>query len=208
MSDSKSPDACRIGVAFIEAQVTMLAAYASLLSDWIERDAPPPDFAKAQRLLARKKSHPEAHAHSEDGTPTKQPTSNAEGAEFSWPSFDTPEKRIAFAMIVPCTNALLAVAEYFDVHRLSASRAPEVQFLMRLRDAAVNGNVFRIPADEYMPHAAYGGLIVDATLDGTLLFSDGVKPGFIEFGDTVGLLRYLVKLLKSMQTAISSGDAG
>ncbi|SAL09861.1 hypothetical protein AWB71_00116 [Caballeronia peredens] len=205
MSDSKTPDACRIGVAFIEAQVTMLAAYASLLSDWIERGAAPPDLTKAQSLLARKRAHPEAHAHSEDGTPTKPQTPDA---AFSWPSFDTPEKRIAFAMIVPCTNALLAVAEYFDIHRLSASRAPEVQFLMRLRDAAVNGNVFRIAADEYMPHAAYGGLIVDQTLDGTLLFSDGVRPGFIEFGDTVGLLRYLTKLLKSMQSAISAGDAG
>jgi hypothetical protein len=205
MAESKHPDACRIGVAFIEAQVTTLLAYASLLSDWIERDAPPPDLAKASTLLARRRSHPEAHAHSEDGSPMKSPP--PEDA-LSWPAFDTADKRIAFALIVPCTNALLAVAEYFDVHRLSASRAPEVQFLMRLRDAAVNGNTFSIPADEYMPHAAYAGLIVDPSLDGTLLFSDGVKPGFIEFGDTVGLLRYLVKLLKSMQSIISAGDAG
>jgi hypothetical protein len=205
MPESKTPDACRIGVAFIEAQLTMLGAYASLLSDWIERGAPAPDFAKAQALLERKRSNPEAHTHSEDGTPTK---STASGGAFSWPAFDTADKRIAFAMIVPCTNVILAVAEYFDIHRLSASRTPEVQFLMRLRDAAVNGNTFSIPADEYLPHAAYAGLIVDRSLDGTLLFSDGVKPGFIEFGDLVGLLRYLTKLLKSMQSAISGGDAG
>jgi hypothetical protein len=205
MPESKHPDACRIGVAFIEAQLTTLMSYASLLSDWIEQGAPPPDFAKASMLLARRRTQPEAHTHSEDGTPMKSPPPD-DG--LSWPALDTADKRIAFAMIVPCTNAILAVAEYFDVHRLSASRAPEVQFLMRLRDAAVNGNTFSIPADEYMPHAAYAGLIVDATLDGTLLFSDGVKPGFIEFGDTVGLLRYLAKLLKSMQSVISSGDAG
>jgi hypothetical protein len=205
MPESKTPDACRIGVVFIEAQLTMLCAYASLLSDWIERGAPPPDFEKAHALLARKRSNPDAHTHSEDGTPTK---GTPQEASLSWPSFDTADKRIAFAMIVPCTNAILAVAEYFDIHRLSASRAPEVQFLMRLRDAAVNGNTFSIPADEYMPHAAYAGLIVDQTLDGTLLYSDGVKPGFMEFGDTAGLLRYLTKLLKSMQTAISAGDAG
>ena len=195
MPQSKTPDACRIGVAFIEAQLTMLYAYASLLSGWIERGAPPPDFAKAQSLLARKRSHPEAHAHGEDGT-------------LSWPSFDTADKPVAFALIVPCTNAILAVAEYFDIHRLSASRAPEVQFLMRLRDAAVNGNTFSLPADEYMPHAAYAGLVVEASLDGTLLFSDGVKPGFMEFGDTVGLLRCLIRLLKSMQSLVSAGDAG
>ena len=80
--------------------------------------------------------------------------------------------------------------------------------MARAKRAAVNGNTFSIAADEYMPHAAYGGLIVDHTLDGTLLFSDGVKPGFVEFGDTAGLLRYLTKLLKSMQSVISSGDAG
>lgn len=205
MPESRHPDACRIGVAFIEAQLTALVAYASLLSDWIDRGAPPPDFAKAQPLLARKRSHPEAHMHSEAGTPMKAPPPQG---DLSWPSFDTAEKRIAFALIVPSTNAILAVAEYFDIHRFSASRAPEVQFLMRVRDAAVNGNVFRIAADEYMPHAAYAGLIVDHTLDGTLLFSDGVKPGFMEFGDMVGLLRYLVKLLTSMQSVISAGDAG
>ncbi|KXU86825.1 hypothetical protein CR51_36795 [Caballeronia megalochromosomata] len=205
MPESRHPDACRIGVAFIEAQLTTLHAYASLLSDWIERGAPPPDFARAQPLLARRHSHPEAHTHSEDGTPTKSPPPQD---ALSWPSFDTADERIAFALIVPCTNALLAVAEYFDIHRLSASRAPEVQFLMRLRDAAVNGNTFSLSAGEYRPHAAYAGLIVDHTLDGTLLFSDGVKPGFIEFGDTVGLLGYLTKLLKSMQSAISAGDAG
>ena len=67
---------------------------------------------------------------------------------------------------------------------------------------------FNIPDDEYMPHAAYAGLIVDATLGGTLLFGDGVKPGFIEFGDTVGRSRYLTKLLKSMQVINSPDDAG
>ena len=108
MPENRHPDACRIGVAFIEAQLTTLHAYASLLSDWIERGAPPPDFAKAQPLLARKHSHPEAHTHSEDGTPMKSsPPENAP----SWPSFDTAEKRIAFALTVPCTNAILAVAE-------------------------------------------------------------------------------------------------
>jgi len=107
-----------------------------------------------------------------------------------------------FTTVRQCRSRLRVIAA------LSASRAPEVQFLMRLRDAAVNGNTFSLAADEYRPHAAYAGLIVDNTLDGTLLFSDGVRPGFVEFGDTVGLLRYLTKLLKSMQSVISSGDAG
>ena len=205
MSENKAPDACRVGVAFIEAQVTALVAYASLLADWIERGAPPPEFAKAQALLALRHSRPEAHAHSEAGSPMKEPP--PEG-DLSWPSFDAADQRIAFALIVPSTNAILAVAEYFDVHRLSASRAPEVQFLMRVRDAAVNGNTFDIPGNDYMPHASYAGLIVDHTVHGTLLFSDGVRPGFMQFGDTVGLLRYLAELLTSMQSVISAGDAG
>jgi hypothetical protein len=152
-----------------------------------------------------KRAHPERHAHSEDGTPTK---SAPPALSLSWPEFGDASQRMAFALRVPNTNAIIAVADFFEVHQMSSSRTPEVQFLMRLRDAALNDNTFRISTDEYLPHAAYGGLIVDEKLNGTLLLGDGVKPGFMELGDTVGLLRYLANLLRSMQTVISAGDAG
>jgi hypothetical protein len=125
-----------------------------------------------------------------------------------WPSFDDPHERMTFALRVPCANAIVAVADFFDVHRLSASRTPEVQFLMHLRQAAVHAGTFHIAHGEYMPHAAYGGLVIDEKLDGHALFGDGEQAGLIAYGDVIGLLRYLRKLLQSMQSAISSGDAG
>lgn len=205
MTESRAPDACRLGVAFIDAQLFALYTHASLLADWIEAGAPPPDLSAAERLIAMRRAHPEAHTNSEDGMPKKAAAPEPLPA---WPDLGDARGRLAFALRVPCTNAILAVADFFELHRLSASRTAEVQFLMRLRDAAANANTFRIDANEYRPHAAYGGLIVDASLDGRLLFGDGETPGFIEFGDVIGLLRYLRSLLRSMQTVISSGDAG
>ncbi|MDR5740783.1 MULTISPECIES: hypothetical protein [unclassified Caballeronia] len=208
MSDTQSTrqiDPCRLGVAFIDAQLLSLCTHAGLLADWIENGEHAPDFSALARLVAHRRAHPEAHAHSEDGMPMKQePTDDLQ----PWPSLATASERMAFALRVPCVNAILAVADFFDVHRLSSSRTPEVQFLMRLRDAAVNGERFRIGEDEYVPHAAYGGLIIDKTLDGQALFGQTADTGFIAFGDVVGLLAYLRKLLKSMQAVISSGDAG
>jgi len=205
MPDTTHPDPCRLGVAFIDAQLLALYTHAGLLADWIDNGERAPDVGAVARLVAQRHAHPEAHTHSEDGMPMKDDASNDVP---SWPSFDDAAQRKAFALYVPCTNAILAVADFFDVHRLSSSRTPEVQFLMRLRDAAVNGNRFNIGESEYVPHAAHGGLIIDKTLDGKVLFSEGAEEGFIAFGDVIGLLRYLRKLLVSMQSVISSGDAG
>ncbi|WP_250454988.1 hypothetical protein [Caballeronia sp. ATUFL_M2_KS44] len=205
MPDTTHPDPCRLGVAFIDAQLLALCTHAGLLADWIEHGERAPDFSAVARLIEHRHAKPEAHTHSEDGMPMKNDPSDA---MQSWPSLPDASQRMSFALRVPCTNAILAVADFFDVHRLASSRTPEVQFLMRLRDAAVNGGRFRIGADEYVPHAAYGGLIIDKTLDGQALFGDGGQAGFIAFGDVVGLLAYLRKLLKSMQAVISAGDAG
>lgn len=115
---------------------------------------------------------------------------------------------MSVALRVPCLNAIVAVGSFFDTHRLSNSRTPEVQFLMRLRDAALNADTFHIAPGEYRPHAAYGGLVIDEHLDGHALFGNGTEPGLVAFGDVIGLLRYLRALPRSMQSIISSGDAG
>jgi hypothetical protein len=205
MAEPRHPDACALGVALIDAQILMLCTHAALLSEWVEHGRQTPNLQAAERLLAQRRTDPEAHAHSEDGTPLKHdPQENA----LAWPSFDDASQRLAFALHVPCANAIIAVADFFDVHRLSSSRTAEVQFLMRSRDAALNADTFRILKGEYMPHAAFGGRVIDETLDGERLLGDGVTPGVIAFGDVVALLRYLRKLLHSMQSAISAGDAG
>jgi hypothetical protein len=205
MAQGKHTDACALGVAFIDAQLLMLYTHASLLAEWMESGTHAPDPSLAERLLAFRHARPEAHSHGEDGTQLKQ---SEDGLAPVWLSFDHASQRMAFALHVPCANAIIAVADFFDMHRLSASRAAEVQFLMRVRDAALNHDTFRLAHDAYMPHAAYGGLVIDETLDGRALFGDGTQPGFIAYGDVVGLLRYLRRLLKSMQSVISAGDAG
>jgi hypothetical protein len=205
MADHLHDDACALGVALIDAQILMLCTHASLLADWVEQGEPTPDLNAAERLLAQRRTHPEAHTHSEDGTPVKGESPHAAPA---WPSFDDAGQRLAFALHVPCANAIVAVADFFDLHRLSSSRTAEVQFLMRSRDAALDADTFRILKGEYRPHAAFGGLVIDETLDGHRLLGDGATPGVVAFGDVVALLRYLRKLLCSMQSAISAGDAG
>jgi hypothetical protein len=210
MPQTHSRNSCNPAIAFINAQLLSLTAYASLLADWIDKGEHAPDLQAAEPLLAVKRTAGEDGAQSADGSPTKSPPSDNASPSHApeWPAFSDAAQRLAFAMRVPNTNAIVAVADFFEVHQMSESRAPEVQFLMRLRDAALNDNTFRLNADEYRPHAAYGDLIIDAKLDGTLLFGDGTRPGFMELGDTVGLLRYLAAMLRNIQTVVSSGDAG
>jgi hypothetical protein len=205
VAEAKQPDICAIGVAYIDAQLMTLYTHASLLAQWIEDGSLEPDLSAAAKLLEVRNTHPEAHAHSDDGTPTKPARTDAMPG---WPALQSDSQRMAFALHVPCANALIAVASFFDAHRLSASRAPEVQFLMRAGAAALNGNTFSIGRGEYIPHAAFGGRVIDETLDGQPLFSDDARTSFITFGDVAALLFYLRKLLRSMQTTISAGDAG
>jgi len=210
MPQTHSRNSCNSAIAFINAQLLSLSAYASLLADWIDNGEKAPDLQAAEPLFAVKRTAGEDGAHSSDGIPTKgtPPKTTSPTAVPKWPVFSTAAQRLDFAMRIPNTNAIIAVADLYELHQMSESRAPEVQFLMHLRDAALNHNTFRLNADEYRPHAAYGDLVIDASLDGTLLFGDGTQPGFMEPGDTVGLLRYLADMLRSVQKIISSGDAG
>jgi hypothetical protein len=210
MPQTHSRNSCNPAIVFINAQLLSLSAYASLLADWIDKGDKAPDPRAAERLFAVKRTAGEDRAHSADGAPTKNtlPKSTPPVDTPEWPAFSDAAQRLAFAMRIPSTNAIVAVADFFEVHQISDSRAPEVQFLMRLRDAALNDNTFRLNADEYRPHAAYGDLVIDANLDGTLLFGDGARAGLMAPGDTVGLLRYLAAMLRSIQTIIISGDAG
>jgi hypothetical protein len=197
-----SEDPCALGVRYIDAQLLALNAHAALFAKWIEHGEPPPDLNAAAGLLEHRHAKPEAHTHSEDGMPLRDASATA------WPTLADASQRMSFALNVPCANAIVAVANFFDVHNLSASRTPEVQFLLRLRDAALNADTFTLAPGEHAPHAAFGGLVIDEKLDGHALFGDGARAGFIAFGDVVGLLGYLRKLLKSMQKIVSSGDAG
>lgn len=207
MDDKRAgqPDPCRMGVAFIDQQLLALYTHASLLADWIENGGPAPDLSAAEPLIESRHAHPESQAESSGGTPLKRP---APDPLPPCPCVDDASSRMSVALRVPCLNAIVAVAAFFDTHRLSNSRTPEVQFLMRLRDAVVSADTLRLAPGESRPHAAYGGLVIDDDLDGRALFGNGVEPGLLTFGDVIGLLGFLRSLLRSMQSLISSGDAG
>lgn len=205
MPQTHSRNSCDSAITFINAQLLSLFAYASLLADWVVRDGKALDLSTAESLLAVKRTAGKDRARGADGAPTKD-VPPADVPE--WPAFSNASQRLDFAMRIPSTNAIVAVADLFEAHQMSDSRAPEVQFLMRLRDAALNDNTFRLNADQYRPHAAYGEFVIDEKLNGTLLFGDGERRGFMEPGDAVGLLQYLADMLRSVQVIVSSGDAG
>lgn len=199
-------DPCELGIALIEEQLLALVLYASTVANWIDNGKTPPDLAAANSLLRRKRSRTEPQTHVEDGTSGVEGEILGLGA--SWAAFHRDPKRLSVVLRVASTNAILAVADFFEAHDLSGLRTPEVQFLMRIRDAAANGNTFRIEVGERIPVASFHGLVINENLNGSPLFDDGVTPGFMEFGDTAALLRYLVNHLRGAQTLISAGDAG
>lgn len=199
-------DRCKLGIALIEEQLLALVLYASTVADWIDHGKAPSDLAAANSLLRRKRSRTGPQTHVEDGMPGVE--GEILGLGPSWAAFHQDPQRLSVVLRVASTNAILAVADFFEAHDLSELRTPEVQFLMRIRDAASNGNTFRIAAGERIPVASFNGLVINENLDGLPLFDDGVTPGFMEFGDTAALLRYLVDHLRGAQTLISAGDAG
>ncbi len=119
---------------------------------------------------------------------------------------DDPRQKINYLRIV-VGNALLMVGAFFRKHDMASMRTPEVQFLGHVFDATLNANVFNIEPG-YMPVATFDGLVIDSRLNGTLLFSDGVTEGFMEFGDAVALLQWLSRYLRGEKNFVSGGDAG
>jgi hypothetical protein len=198
-------DPVEIGIALIEEQLLALLLYASAVADRTDHDKPSPDLATAYSLLRRKLSPAEPQTHVEDGTPGVERKSL--GLAASWDALHQDPQRLSGVMRVASTNAILAIAGFFDAHGFSELRTPEVQFLMRIRDAIANGNRFQIE-DERIPTASFNGLIITSELNGSPLFDDGVTTGCIDSGDVAALMRYLIDHLSGAKTMISDGDAG
>lgn len=108
---------------------------------------------------------------------------------------------------VAVSNALLAVGMFMKEHEMLAMRTPEFQFLGHVVTAIHNANRFRIEPG-YMPTAAFDGLVIDASLDGTPVFGEGQNKGFIELGDAIALLQWLERYLRGEKNYVSGGDAG
>jgi hypothetical protein len=198
-------DPVEIGIALIEEQLLALALFASAVASWIDHDNKLPDLAAACNLLKRNRSRTEPQTHIEDGMPGVE--GKLLGLESSLAALYQHPQCLLGVMRVASTNAILAVADFFEAHGFSELRTPEVQFLMRIREAAANGNTFRIEG-ERIPTASFNGLVVTSKLNGSPIFDEGDTTGLIEFGDVAALLQYLINHLSGAQTLISAGDAG
>jgi hypothetical protein len=206
MAISAAKASCLAGITLIEEQLEALRLYAAALTCWSETGEPIPDVMAASGLLKRKRVPAETQLHTAGNPSTNGDETPAVQADPR-PLGEDPA-RLAALVRTAASNALLAVADFFDAHDLSALRTSEVQFLMDLRDAIANGNTFRIEHGQYLPVASFEGLLIDETLDGSLVFGDGTKQGFVELADVVGLLQVLMYHLKGMRQPVPGGDAG
>jgi hypothetical protein len=119
---------------------------------------------------------------------------------------DNPQQQATYLRVV-ISNALLAIGMFLKEHELASMRTPEIQFLDHVLDAILNANTFHIEPG-YIPMATFDGLVIDSKLNGTPLFGDGITEGFMEFGDAVALLQWLVHYLHGERHFVSGGDAG
>jgi hypothetical protein len=107
------------------------------------------------------------------------------------------------------SNALLAIGDFLSDHHIDESRAPEIQFLARVRDAIRRGNVITVHSGEPFPEATFGGLKIDASDNGKPLFRDeDASEGLLCIGDAVALMQRVAEHLRGMRHLYSAGDAG
>jgi hypothetical protein len=122
---------------------------------------------------------------------------------------DTEPPSRAKVQRVLVTNALLAVGGFLDDHDIANSRAPEIQFLSRVRDAIRNGNVLTLRPGESVPETHLGDLTIRASDTGRPLFcEDDEANGLMRIGDAVALLQRVADHLRGMRHLYSAGDAG
>lgn len=104
-------------------------------------------------------------------------------------------------------NGLVTVGAFMQAHDMLDMRTPEFQFLGHVVDAVINDATFSIKSG-YMPVASFDGLVIDHRLDGMPLFSTTQRAGFMEVGDAVALLEWLLRYLQGEHGYVSGGDAG
>jgi hypothetical protein len=205
MTSKAGNDACNAGVVLIEQQLIALTTFVTLLADWDGKGRALPDLSAGERYLQRRRAASRASPHIEAGVRLKH---EPVPLRLLWERFQDYPEASSHVLRTACANAILAVAVFFERHGMGASKTPEVQFLMRIRDAAVNANLFEIERGQYIPVATFDGLAISDKLNGAPLFGNESTPGFLEFGDVAALLAYLSTHLSGVQTMVSDGDAG
>ena len=203
MTSKAGNDTCNDGV--IEQQLIALTTFSTLLADWVGKGRALPDLTVGERYLQRRRAGSRGGLHIEAGVGMKH---EPVPIRLLWERFQDHPEASSRVLRTACANAILSVATFFEQHGMGALKTPEVQFLMRIRDAALNANLFAIKSGQYIPVATFEGLVISDKLNGSPLFGDSTTPGFLEFGDVAALLMYLSTHLSDVQIMVSAGDAG
>jgi hypothetical protein len=139
MTSKAGNDACNAGVVLIEQQLIALTTFLTLLADWDGKGRALPDLTAGERYLQRRRAASRASPHVEAGVRLKlEPVP----IRLLWERFQDHPEASSRVLRTACSNAILAVAAFFEQHGMGALKTPEVQFLMRIRDAALNANLF------------------------------------------------------------------
>ncbi|MDB5990026.1 MAG: hypothetical protein JWQ10_1429 [Herbaspirillum sp.] len=210
MEKMSGKQACQLAAHLIEEQLEVLSISIALIlrRAATETGAEADDLAANPIQLQRKRrplktgstgSPPQAEAQDDLIFEFRAPDQVEHEYENSLPQTD--------CLRVLISNALLAVDFFLQEHGIATSRTTEIQFLGHVCNAIINMNTFRIEPG-YVPKATFDGLAIDSTLDGALLFGDGLNEGFMEFGDAIALLQTLAQHLRGVPHFVSGGDAG
>lgn len=214
MDKISGKQACQLAAHLIEEQLEVLSISIALIvqrAQTDDLDANP--IAKPIQLQRKHKPLTTGSSVATGATGANLPSERQDDFTFEF----LPPKQAQYeydnslrqtdCLRVLISNALLAVDFFLKEHGIATSRTPEIQFLGHICNAIVNMNTFRI-APGYIPKATFEGLAIDSSLDGALLFGDGLNEGFMEFGDAIALLQALAHHLRGVPHFVSGGDAG
>jgi len=197
MNKVSGKEACRLAVDLIDEQLSVLPISIATIS------APALQISNAIQL-PRKRRPLKTEAAGTAANAGTDFTFDIPAADRAL--HDNPLRTMHYQRLL-VSNALLVVGFFLKEHGISATRTPEIQFLGHICNAILNANTFRIEPG-YVPGASFDGLVIDSTLDGAVLFGNGVTGGFMELGDAAALLQRLAQHLRGMQDFVSGGDAG
>lgn len=204
MSKMSGENASQLAINLIEEQLQTLPVAISMI--WQAPNAGNVDTEMMAKVLQRKQRSAKTGSVGNIVGASALADPGLDFQDLNQAFRDDPLQQMRYLRVV-VSNALLAVGAFFRSHGMASLRTPEVQFLGHVCDAIMNENIFHIE-DGYIPIATFDGLVIDSKLNGTPLFGDGVREGFMEFGDAIVLLRSLSRYLRGEKNFISGGDAG
>lgn len=206
MNKVSGKEACQLAINLIEEQLRVLPISIAMILHSTKAGDVEPDTVANSMQLQRKRRPLETGSSRKAVSDNAQADSVLDFHASNQVLHENPLCKMSYLRVV-ISNALLAVGVFLKEHDMSTSRTPQMQFLGHIRNAIINANTFDIDPG-YIPAASFAGLVIDGTLNGSLLFGDGVTEGFMGFGDAVALLQWLSRYLSAEKDLVTGGDAG